>query len=140
MTRYKPQERYSRLQPVVLSEQMAPGSIAFAQDDLVDHELDLTAMHARLKSDEVGASACDPACDAQSRVAGLQPWSISSRAIERACQRNVKKGYPAQAFHGHHTGVKHSRTAAGPTMKILISPSVQRDFRCAQTGVFGQPR
>lgn len=39
MARYKPQECNSLLLPVVLSEQIIPGSFAFALNSLVDHEL-----------------------------------------------------------------------------------------------------
>ena len=39
MPRYKHQERHGLLLPVVLSEQIVPGSFAFALDYLVDHEL-----------------------------------------------------------------------------------------------------
>jgi hypothetical protein len=60
MARYKPQEHHSLLLPVVLSEQIVPGSFAFALNYLVDNELDLTAMDTRFKNDEVGASAYDP--------------------------------------------------------------------------------
>ena len=41
MARYKPQDHNSLLPPVVLSEQIIPGSFAFALNYLVDHELDL---------------------------------------------------------------------------------------------------
>ena len=57
MARYKPQDRNSLLLPVVLSEQIVPGSFAFALNYLVDHELDLSALDAQFKNDEVGASA-----------------------------------------------------------------------------------
>ena len=60
MDRYKPQDRNSLLLPVVLSEQIIPGSFAFALDYLVDHELDLSGLDARFNNDEVGASAYDP--------------------------------------------------------------------------------
>ena len=40
MARYKPQDLNSLLLPVVLSEQILPGSFAFALNYLVDHELD----------------------------------------------------------------------------------------------------
>ena len=60
MARYKPQESHSLLLPVVLSEQIEPGSFAFALSYLVDHELDFTAMDAQFRNDEVGASAYDP--------------------------------------------------------------------------------
>ena len=60
MPRYKPQDRNGLLLPVVLSEQIVPGSFAFALDYLVDHELDLSALDARFRNDAVGASAYDP--------------------------------------------------------------------------------
>ena len=60
MARYKPQDRNSLLLPVVLSEQILPGSFAFALDYLVDNELDLNPLDDRFKNDEVGASAYDP--------------------------------------------------------------------------------
>ena len=60
MARYKPQGRNSLLLPVVLSEQIVPGSFAFALDYLVDNELDLSPLDARFNNDEVDASAHDP--------------------------------------------------------------------------------
>ena len=60
MARYKPQDRNSLLLPVVLCEQIAPGSFAFALDCLGDNELNLSALDAQFKNDEVGASAYDP--------------------------------------------------------------------------------
>ena len=73
MARYKPQDFNSLLLPVVMSEQIVPGSFAFALNYLVDNELDLSALDAKFKNDEVGASAYDPPCHAQDRAAGLQP-------------------------------------------------------------------
>jgi transposase len=58
--RYKPQERNSLMLPVVLSSKSTPGSFAFALDYLVDHELDLSALDAKFRNDETGASAYDP--------------------------------------------------------------------------------
>ena len=57
MPRYKPQDCNSLLFPFVLSEQIAPGSFAFALNYLVDSELDLSALDAKLKNDDTGASA-----------------------------------------------------------------------------------
>lgn len=47
MARYKPADRNPRLLPVVLSEQIQPGTFEFALDHLVDNELDLRALDAR---------------------------------------------------------------------------------------------
>jgi hypothetical protein len=75
MARYKPQDHNSLLLPVVLSEQILPGSFAFALNYLVDHELDLKPLDAQFKNDEVGASAYDP------RVM-LEPPRLSWRPVE----------------------------------------------------------
>ena len=84
MARYKPQDRYSLLLPVVLSEQIIPGSFAFALDYLVDNELDLTTLDARLKNDEVGASAYDPRVMLKIVLLAYNQGLISSRTIEQA--------------------------------------------------------
>jgi transposase len=104
MARYKPQDRNSMLLPVVLSEQIVPGSFAFALDYLVDNELDLTAMDAKFKNDAVGASAYDPRVMLKIVLLAYSQGLISSRAIEQICQRNVQFiaiGGDSQPSHAH---------------------------------------
>ena len=60
MACYKPQDHNSLLLPMVLSEQIIPGSFTFAMNYLVDQELDLSALDAKFKNDETRASAYDP--------------------------------------------------------------------------------
>lgn len=57
MPRYKLQDCNSLLFPDVLSEQIIPGSFAFALNYLVDSELDLSALDAKFKNDDTGASS-----------------------------------------------------------------------------------
>ena len=90
MARYKPQDRNSLLLPVVLSEQIVPGSFAFALDYLVDNELDLSVMDAKFKNDEVGASAYDPRVMLKIVLLAYSQGLISSRNIQAACARNVQ--------------------------------------------------
>jgi transposase len=90
MARYKPQDLNSLLLPVVLSEQIVPGTFAFALNYLVDHELDLKPLDARFKNDEVGASAYDPRVMLKIVLLAYSQGLISSRAIEQACVRNVQ--------------------------------------------------
>ena len=90
MARYKPQDRNSLLLPVVLSEQILPGSFAFALDYLVDNELDLNPLDDRFKNDEVGASAYDPRVMLKIVLLAYSQGLISSRSIEQACARNVQ--------------------------------------------------
>ena len=90
MARYKPQVHNSLLLPVVLSEQILPGSFAFALNYLVDHELDLAPLDAQFKNDEVGASAYDPRVMLKIVLLAYSQGMISSRTIEQACARNVQ--------------------------------------------------
>ena len=90
MARYKPQDRNSLLLPVVLSEQILPGSFAFALDYLVDNELDLNPLDDRFKNDEVGASAYEPRVMLKIVLLAFSQGLISSRSIEQACARNVQ--------------------------------------------------
>lgn len=89
MTRYKPIDRSPRLLAVVLSEQIRPGTFEFALDRLVDEELDLSALDAKFRNDEVGASAYDPRVMLKIVLLGYSQGMISSRSIERACQHDV---------------------------------------------------
>ncbi len=60
MARYKVVDRNPRLLPVVLAEQIQPGSFEFALDHLVDHELDFSGLDERFRNCETSASAYDP--------------------------------------------------------------------------------
>ena len=90
MPRYKPVDRSPRFLPVVLSEQIVPGSFEFTLDHLVDHELDFSELDARFKNDETGASAYDPRVMLKIVLLGYCRGLASSRSIERACQQNVQ--------------------------------------------------
>jgi transposase len=89
MPRYKPVDRNPKFIPVVLSEQVQPGTFEFTLDRLVDHELDLSALDAKFKNDLTGASAYDPRVMLKIVVLAYSRGLISSRNIERTCQQNV---------------------------------------------------
>lgn len=90
MPRYKPVDRSPRFLPVVLSEQIQPGTFEFALDHLVDHELDLSQLDARFRNDEAGASAYDPRVMLKIVLLAYSRGLVSSRSIERACAQNVQ--------------------------------------------------
>ena len=118
MARYKPQDRNSLLLPVVLSEQLLPGSFAFALDYLVDNELDLNPLDDRFKNDEVGASAYDPRVMLKIVLLAYSQGLISSRSIEQACARNVQfvaiSGEAEIAAHfGHEHSILENQSARG---------------------------
>ncbi len=89
MARYKAIDRSPRFLPVVLSEQIVPGTFEFTLDHLVDEELDLSALDAKFTNDETGAPAYDPRVMLKIVLLGYSRGLISSRAIEQACRQNV---------------------------------------------------
>jgi transposase len=88
--RYKPSDHHALMLPVVLSEQIVPGSFAFALNYLVDHELDLKPLDARFKNDTTGAAAFDPRVMLKIVLLAYSQGLISSRSIAAACVRNVQ--------------------------------------------------
>jgi len=90
MPRYKLVDRSPRFLPVVLAEQIQPGTFEFALDHLVDHELDLSALDAKFSNDEVGASAYDPRVMLKIVLLAYSRGLISSRSIEHACLHHVQ--------------------------------------------------
>ena len=89
MPRYKPVNRDPLPLPVVLAEQVQPGTFEFALLHLVDHELDVSALDARFHNGETGASAYDPRVMLKIVLLAYSRGLISSRRIEQACQQNV---------------------------------------------------
>lgn len=61
MVRYKRIDTSPKFLPVVLSEQLLPGTFEHALNHLLDHELDLTGLDARFCNDATGAPAYPPA-------------------------------------------------------------------------------
>jgi transposase len=90
MPRYKPIHRDPLLLPVVLAEQIQPGTFEFALDHLVDQELDLSALDARFRNDETGASAYDPRVMLKIVLLAYSRGLFTSRRIEAACRQNVQ--------------------------------------------------
>ena len=89
MPRYKPVDRGAMFVPVVLEDQIQPGSFEFALDKLVDTELDCSKLDAKFNNDEVGASAYDPRVMLKIVLLGYSRGLISSRKLEQACVDNI---------------------------------------------------
>lgn len=135
MPRYKPQDRNALLLPVVLSEQIVPGSFAFALDYLVDHELDLSELDARFKNDEVGASAYDPRVMLKIVLLGYSQGLISSRAIERACTNNVQFIAISGDSQPSHAHIAKFVSSLGEQVKSVFSQVL---MICAAQGLIGR--
>lgn len=88
MARYRPVDMSPRLLPVVLAEQLVPGTFADAVHRLVD-VLDLSAFDAHYRNDTTGAPAHSPAMLLKAVLLAYSQGIVSSRRIERACRENV---------------------------------------------------
>jgi hypothetical protein len=123
MPRYKPVNRNPMLLPVVLGEQIQPGTFEFALDHLVDHELDLSRLDARFRNDETGASAYDPRVMLKIVLLAYSRGLISSRRIEAACRQNVL----FMAISGTHAELRHRAERLDKAANKMIELHRSRD-------------
>jgi transposase len=135
MARYKAQDHNSLLLPVVLSEQIIPGSFAFALNYLVDHELDLSALDSQFNNDEVGASAYDPRVMLKIVLLAYSQGLISSRAIENSCQRNVQFIAISGDSQPSHTHIAKFVSGLSEQIKPLFSQVL---MTCDAQGLIGR--
>lgn len=89
MARFKPVDMSPRFLPVVLEQQIVPGTFEHALHVLIDTEFDLCPLHAKFNNDDTGAPAYDPAVLLKIVLLAYSRGIVSSRAIERACRENV---------------------------------------------------
>jgi transposase len=89
MSRFKPIHKGLKLLPVDFDRQVLPGSFEYALCYLVDHELDLSAFHARYRNDDDGAPAFDSAVLIKIILLAYSRGIINSRKIEAACRENI---------------------------------------------------
>ena len=88
MARYKQIDMSPRLLPVILEDQLIPGSFAHAVHHLVD-QLDLSRFDAHYRNDKAGCCAYAPSILLKAVLLAYSQGLVSSRAIERACRDNV---------------------------------------------------
>src|SRR5438034_1296104 len=135
MARYKPVERGGMLIPVMLREQIQPGTFEFALDHLVDHELELSALDARFNNDEVGASAYDPRVMLKIVLLAYSRGLISSRKIEQACEQNVLFMALSGDSRPSFTHIARFVRELGPEVQALFSQVL---MVCDRLGLIGK--
>ena len=89
MARFKSVNMSPRFLPVVLEQQLIPGTFEFALHALIDSEFDLSGLAGKFRNDATGAPAYDPAVMLKIVLLAYSRGLVSSRAIERACAENV---------------------------------------------------
>lgn len=135
MPRYKPQVRGSMFLPVVLSEQLVPGSFAFALNLLVDEELDLSLLDARFRNEDVGASAYDPRVLLKIVLLGYSRGLVSSRQLERACEHDIQFIAISGDSHPSHAQLAKFVSGLGPQIKALFHQVL---LTCDAQGLIGR--
>ena len=89
MARYKAIDTSPKFLPVVLSEQLLPGTFEHALNHLLDYEVDLSGLDERFRNDATGAPAYPPAVLLKLILFAYSRGIVSSRAIERSCREHV---------------------------------------------------
>lgn len=89
MARYKHIDTSPRLLPIVLEQQLVPGTFEHALNHLLDHEIDLSHFDSRYCNDETGATAYPPAMLLKVVLFAYSRGLVSSRAIAQACVEQV---------------------------------------------------
>ena len=89
MARYKHIDTSPRFLAVDLQRQLLPGTLEYALNHLLDHEIDLSGFDTRFCNDETGAAAYPPAMLLKVILFAYSQGIVSSRAIERACREHI---------------------------------------------------
>ena len=135
MARYKPIVRDGVFLPVVLAEQIQPGTFEFALDHLIDYELDLSALDAKFNNDETGASAYDPRVLLKIVLLAYSRGLISSRKIEQACAHNVLFIALSGDSQPSYTHIARFVRELGPDIQALFSQVL---MTCDRIGLIGK--
>jgi len=135
MPRYKTVERNGLFIPVVLDEQIQPGTFEFALQHLVDEELDLSALDAKFCNDATGASAYDPRVMLKIVLLAYSRGLITSRKIERACEQNVLFMAVSGDARPSYTHIAKFVRELGPQIGALFTQVL---MTCDRLGLIGR--
>src|SRR5512140_2392091 len=75
--------------PILLQDQLVPGTLEHTINRLVDENIDLSVFEERYKNDVTGATAIHPKILLKVILLAYAKGMISSRQIEQACQENI---------------------------------------------------
>jgi len=90
MARYKPYD-YSQMMmvPVLLAEQLVPGTLEHSIHYLLEEHLDLSGFDQDFKNDETGCRAYSPKVLLKVVLLGYSRGMLGSRKLEAACRENI---------------------------------------------------
>ena len=135
MPRYKPAQRNGMFIPVVFEEQIQPGTFEFALQHLVDDELDLSALDAKFRNDQTGASAYDPRAMLKIVLLAYSRGLITSRKIEAACEHNIVFMAVSGDARPSYTHIAKFVRELGPDVRSLFTQVL---LTCDRLGLIGR--
>jgi transposase len=135
MARLKPVKQGLMLLPVDLDKQVQPGSFEYALCHLVDQELDLNALLARIRNDEGGAPAYDPGVLLKIVLLAYSRGIISSRKMETACRDNIVFMAVSGDSQPHHTTLAAFVSELGEQVAKLFAQVL---MLCDRQGLIGR--
>lgn len=90
MARFKPYDYRQRIMiPISLEDQIMPGTLEYAIQELVENRLDLSPLEARFRNDETGRPAINPKILLKVVLLAYSRGIVGSRKIEQACHENI---------------------------------------------------
>ena len=136
MARYKDYNyQQSKLIPISFSRQILPCSFEYTLSHLIDHEIDLTAFHAKYRNDETGAPAYDPAILLKIVLYAYSRGITSSRDIERCCVENIIFMALSADTHPHFTTIADFVSSMGEQIATLFREVL---MICDEMGLIGR--
>jgi len=124
----------SLLVPVHYSDQLLPGTMEYAIDDIVDHYIDTSIFDNRYDNDEIGAKAYHPKVLLKIILLAYSKGCYTSRKIQELCRTNIQ----FIAMSGN-SQPDHSTIAAFISSMSAEITGIFSDIliRCAQLNLIG---
>ncbi|SIO96631.1 hypothetical protein VSP9026_04434 [Vibrio spartinae] len=121
--------------PVIIDEQLIPGTIEYAISHIVDKHLDLSLFDALYHNEKRGAAAYQPSIMLKIIFYAYSLGMLSSRRIERACINNVTFMCLSGDARPHFTTI----SAFIANMKDTIAPLFTQVLMiCDEQGLIGR--
>jgi transposase len=117
MARYKETEKgQGLLLPVILSEQLLPGTFEYTLNHLVDNKLNLSIFDGKYNNDITGAKAIEPGILLKIILYCYSQGIISSRKIAKMCENHIIVKALACETEPHYTTI--SNFVSGMSVEI----------------------
>jgi transposase len=135
MARFKEYDREQLLLvPVHYSDQLIPGTMEYALDEIVDHSIDPSVYNDRYMNDTAGAKAYPPASLLKIVLLAYSKGCLTSRKIQDLCRRNILFIAVSGNSAPDHSTIAAFVSAMGEEISGIFTDIL---IRCAQLDLIG---